>query len=607
MRCHYAVLNVEFDATAAELKKSYRKAALKWHPDKNQNNLEEATMQFQLIQAAYAVLSDAHERQWYDDHRESILRGDEGDDGLVGDGMDLMCYFSPSCFRGYNDDETGFYTVYAKVFEEIWENELYVVDGEDPPPPFGASASDYVDVAKVFYRYWTGFTTSNTFAGKDKWDTREAPSRQVKRLMEKENKKLREGARKQYTLTVRQLATFVQGLDRKRKHRHQAAVALEREKARIDQQAFAEADRKKRLDNLDAMLAAEEAKQDWSELERDIGALEEQLDADFGAAADVESAADSKEWACVACSKRFKSEKQWANHQKSKKHLAAIAELREYMEEDDALFAASGESADAPIATEGVAIPLPDDFDFAAFEMARARAEGSVTQDPLGDDEEDEAERDGAPAPEQPPSSDISDRSEDESDGDDGDEDMLVRMMQGMSGGSVQKKSSTPDSPSGSAASASDESDGSGPADEAVTEDDLISADVGAPGDVDGGADDLTEGVPDDVPLREDDAHPKGAVQPEPTKGPRRKKKKKGGDRQAAREAGRLASAAAAGGPPVDGADAGGDGDLLCHVCGQLFDSRNKLFRHIETTGHALLRDGPPIGGKGKKGKKKKR
>jgi hypothetical protein len=133
----------------------------------------------------------------YDDHRESILRGDEGDDGLVGDGMDLMCYFSPSCFRGYNDDETGFYTVYAKVcshtptdlllglpvpaqlphghcwqcsltpttfspiglsqvFEEIWENELYVVDGEDPPPPFGASASDYVDVAKVFYRYWTG-------------------------------------------------------------------------------------------------------------------------------------------------------------------------------------------------------------------------------------------------------------------------------------------------------------------------------------------------------------------------------------------------------------------------------------------------------------------
>ena len=45
--------------------------------DKNAHRAEEATAEFQLIQAAYAVLSDPQERAWYDDHREAILRGGE--------------------------------------------------------------------------------------------------------------------------------------------------------------------------------------------------------------------------------------------------------------------------------------------------------------------------------------------------------------------------------------------------------------------------------------------------------------------------------------------------------------------------------------------------
>jgi hypothetical protein len=43
----------------------------------------------------------------------------------------------------------------SQIFEKIWENELYVVDGESPPPPFGDSQSDYETVVKAFYRYWT--------------------------------------------------------------------------------------------------------------------------------------------------------------------------------------------------------------------------------------------------------------------------------------------------------------------------------------------------------------------------------------------------------------------------------------------------------------------
>jgi DnaJ homolog subfamily A member 5 len=57
-----------------QIKKQYKKLALKYHPDKNVGNEEEATATFRLISAAYAVLSDPHERKWYDDHREAILR-----------------------------------------------------------------------------------------------------------------------------------------------------------------------------------------------------------------------------------------------------------------------------------------------------------------------------------------------------------------------------------------------------------------------------------------------------------------------------------------------------------------------------------------------------
>lgn len=74
MRCHYDVLEVALIANADAIKKSYRKLALKWHPDKNVNNFEEATEKFKEISTAYAVLSDPHEKKWYDDHRESILR-----------------------------------------------------------------------------------------------------------------------------------------------------------------------------------------------------------------------------------------------------------------------------------------------------------------------------------------------------------------------------------------------------------------------------------------------------------------------------------------------------------------------------------------------------
>jgi DnaJ family protein A protein 5 len=64
MRCYYEVLGVATDVSESDLKKTYRRLALQYHPDKNPDNIDECTRIFNDIQQAYEVLSDPQERAW---------------------------------------------------------------------------------------------------------------------------------------------------------------------------------------------------------------------------------------------------------------------------------------------------------------------------------------------------------------------------------------------------------------------------------------------------------------------------------------------------------------------------------------------------------------
>lgn len=70
----YATLGVQSDATLDEIKQAYRRAAMKWHPDRNLGREDEAHAAFQEIRDAYAILSDVEQRQIYDEVFEREMR-----------------------------------------------------------------------------------------------------------------------------------------------------------------------------------------------------------------------------------------------------------------------------------------------------------------------------------------------------------------------------------------------------------------------------------------------------------------------------------------------------------------------------------------------------
>jgi DnaJ-class molecular chaperone len=64
----YNILGLEKSCSISDINNAYKKLAIKWHPDKNQNNKEESEIKFKEISKAYQILSDEDKKKKYDNN-----------------------------------------------------------------------------------------------------------------------------------------------------------------------------------------------------------------------------------------------------------------------------------------------------------------------------------------------------------------------------------------------------------------------------------------------------------------------------------------------------------------------------------------------------------
>eukprot|EP01018_Ginkgo_biloba_P039034 Gb_29519 [translate_table: standard] len=188
---HYALLglgHLRFLATEDQIRKSYREAALKHHPDKQaalllaeeteeakQSKKDEIETHFKQIQEAYEILIDPVKRRIYDST-------DEFDDEVPSD-----C--APQ----------DFFKVFGPVF---MRNAQWSVS--QPVPSLGDDNSPIEEV-DTFYNFWYAFKSWREFPHADDFDLEQAETREHKRWMERQNAKLQEKARKEEYARIRTL------------------------------------------------------------------------------------------------------------------------------------------------------------------------------------------------------------------------------------------------------------------------------------------------------------------------------------------------------------------------------------------------------------------
>ena len=116
---YYKILGVSEGASQEEIKKVYRKLAIKYHPDKNRGNEKEAEEKFKEVSEAYYVLGDAKRRKEYDAFRKGPLRG-----GFSGaqtfDFDDLLKQYGARSAGWSSGKSWGRYSVFSDIFGDMF-------------------------------------------------------------------------------------------------------------------------------------------------------------------------------------------------------------------------------------------------------------------------------------------------------------------------------------------------------------------------------------------------------------------------------------------------------------------------------------------------------
>ncbi|KAF8602830.1 DnaJ-domain-containing protein [Ceratobasidium sp. AG-I] len=546
---YYELLEVEEDATADEIKRAFRKLALIHHPDKNHDNIEESTKKFAQLQQAYEVLSDEQERAWYDSHRSSLqptmdagdmfediisntdkpYRARGRDPGLLT--QHLFHFFGSGLYTSMDDSKYGFFTVYRGLFsrlaaeESAWstlngETIEYPAFGDAHTPwaPITKQKGDETPYASLFYRAWGSFVSAKDFAWCEMWNVGEAPDRRVRRLMERDNKKARDDARREYNDTVRSLVTFI----RRRDPRFQAYKDAQSKPPPKTSASTSKPTASASKPTSSVPPAATYVEQDWQKSR----ANEDHADLEWGLAE-----GEGEEYECVVCGKSFQSEAAWLSHERSKKHMKEVERLKRQMEAENVELGLDGEQENGlnseepptPVDGDAGAALSDDDQDLqpapskSKKKKKKKKKDQGVSATQPTPEPQPNPEPQSEPLPDQPPETPSAED--------------LTKPMQDLN-------LDTPNEP--------DDNEG------------------------------------DNTPNAEEAGTPK-----DDSSAPSKR------DKRRAREAAKKARDA----EPVQ---------QVCNVCAETFDSRSKLFTHIEVSGHQLATPDKGESSQSKKGGAKK-
>ena len=124
---YYKILGLDKNATDAQIRKAYKKLAMKWHPDKNRENQVEAEARFKEVSEAYQVLSDKKKRNQYDN------RGN---------------------YSHYNASDFGFKFMNSRdLFKEFFNDDFFAEEDRDF---FKMNKGNFMDDLDDFFKKGTG-------------------------------------------------------------------------------------------------------------------------------------------------------------------------------------------------------------------------------------------------------------------------------------------------------------------------------------------------------------------------------------------------------------------------------------------------------------------